>query len=109
MNVTSIPGILTDETLFDTCAREAASHVMKQPPYISKPIAAYGAFIAQGVPAGRERLVNFMRAMCQAKVNPWTDQLKDPLYADDLDRLENAIAHKCYHAYIAQAADCAER
>lgn len=102
MNVTSVPEILKDESLFAACALEAASHVLKQPPYISQPIAAYGACVAANIPAGRVIFVDFMRAMYQAHIETWTNQLNDPLYVDELDRLENTIAHSVYLAYVAR-------
>lgn len=105
MNAANIPDILKDTTLFDQCAREASSHIMKQLPHIHKPIAAYGAFIAAGIPAGHERFVDFMRAMVQAKAQTWTGQLNDPLYTEHLDRLEDTIAHNVYLAYVAENRD----
>lgn len=101
MNAISVPEILTDESLFAACAMEAANHIMRQPAYISRPVARYGACIAQNTSVQRETLVDFMRAMHQARAQTWTSQLNNPLYVDDLDRLENTIARNVYQVYHA--------
>lgn len=94
--------ILTDETLFDTCAALAANHILKQDDSIRLPIAQYGAVLHNNVPVGREVLAEFYRALCRAQVHNWTAALDGYDNRHHLTRMENQIAQNVYLALKAK-------
>lgn len=103
MNALIVPEIVKSKHLFASCAQEAANYVLQQPFYVIQPIAAYGACVEANIPPGREKLVDFMHAMFQARMQTFTGQLNDPLYANELTLLEDTIA---LNVHLATSPSC---